>query len=189
MARSGNKSTELVQILILTLFITSGFLAISSLVFYFMIPGKRAMAEEQEKDLADLVKQFNSDEFKNARQNIEQLLREAGEAGEGKFRDLLREQMLDIEDNINSFPALKERTIGKTTQYTQPLKLRGVKTAVSLRLPRPCTSEASRCPCRGDQPQPQTGLVARPIRCRRRMECRPHVLPPPERRGAQEALP
>jgi hypothetical protein len=127
MPRSAKKSAELIQIVILTLFITSGFLAIASFVFYLMVPSQEAKAEEQENDLDTLVKQFRSAEFKSARQNFEHLLRQAGEAGEGKFRELLSDNLLDLEDNIDSFPAMQERRIGKTTAYTQPLKLREVE--------------------------------------------------------------
>lgn len=117
-AKSSKKSGDLLQIVILTLFMVSGMLALSSLVFYMLIPGRREVAEQQIRDIKTLVALFNSSELKNTRDSFEQFRREAGNVD---FRDLLSQNLLDLKPT--QFPKTIEKTVGKTTAKSQTLKI------------------------------------------------------------------
>ena len=119
-----SSSGELIQIVILTLFITSGFLGVASLIFGLMIPSRRSDADAQARDLNNLIKTFRDPQVLNVRDSFEQFRREIGGLG---IRDVIRVSLGGLKNNVEHFPITNIKPIGNTVAYTQKLKIKDAK--------------------------------------------------------------
>lgn len=123
--RGGSSSSgELIQIVILTLFITSGFLGVASLIFGLMIPNRQNGAEAQARDLDNLIKMLKDPQVRKVRDSFEQFRREIG----GKsIRDVIRLSLGGLKNNVEHFPITNIKRTGNTVAYTQKLKIKDAK--------------------------------------------------------------
>lgn len=119
-AKTIDKSGELLQIIILTLFITSGFLAVACLVFLFLIPGQEQKAKSAQEDLKDLVVSLRSKSTETQRDRYLQFKKEAD--SQKSLRDILLTQKAPLD--FNSFSSQTPKREKGTVTYTQPVGIR-----------------------------------------------------------------
>lgn len=122
------RGSEFSQIVILTLFITSGFLAVACLVFSMLIPSRKAAAENQTNDLKKLLGMFRneqSDGLKAKRARLKQFMQQGG----GEFKDLrtvVETNMQDLTLSFSKFPGLQQKPVAKANamEYSQSIKFK-----------------------------------------------------------------
>jgi hypothetical protein len=126
--KSVKRGSELTQVLIMTLFITSGFLALACLVFAMLIPSRRADAKKQEVDLNNLVKMFRDDKPDGLRRKRDRLKAFQGQGDQDKdLRGVVEANRTGLGDlNWSVFKAMesKPEPKAKATKYTQPIEFK-----------------------------------------------------------------
>ncbi len=119
-AKSANGSSELLQILILTLFITGGFLAVACLVFMFLIPGQKQKADAAQNDLKNLIVSLRSKETIEQRKKYLAFKEDAD--SQRSLREILLGQKGPLD--FSTFNSQKPRQEKGTITYTQPVAIR-----------------------------------------------------------------
>ena len=160
--KSVKSGSELSQVVIMTLFITSGFLAVSCLVFSMLIPSRQAAAEDQRTDLMNLVKMFRDDKpdgLKSKRDRLKQFERQGDR--DKNLRQVVEDNSKGLPGLVwSSFPATNSKSIPKaqTTRHQQSIDFKDAGMQDSLYLiarvrktrPGVRASKMSFRPARGD---------------------------------------
>ncbi len=120
-ARGGKKTSEFLQITLLSLFMTGGFFALFSLVLLFIIPGKKDAIRAQANDLTELIKLL--DEKGELRKTRDQA-NEFKKAGtEVNLRNIVDSNLDPL--GWSNFPEMNPRPLkGKTIEFSQNIKLK-----------------------------------------------------------------
>ena len=136
--KSVKSGSELSQVVIMTLFITSGFLAVSCLVFSMVIPSRQAAAEDQRTDLMNLVKMFRDDKpdgLKSTRDRLKQFERQGDR--DKNLRQVVEDKSKGLPGLVwSSFPATNSKSIpkAKTTRHQQSIDFKDAGMQDSLYL-------------------------------------------------------
>ena len=123
MATSAKKSGDTIQIMILTLFMCTGFFLIVTIVLSFMIPGREAEVNAQIDDLESLRTAFNpKGELTRLRAQVNFLKEQAAEEGRRDLRGIVDGVLKSIGLEPKTFPQTDFRPVkggSKTTEHTQ----------------------------------------------------------------------
>ncbi|MBI4586041.1 MAG: hypothetical protein HY717_18690 [Planctomycetes bacterium] len=120
-ARGSKKASEILQIILLSLFMTSGFFALFSLVLLAILPGKKESIRTQANDLTELIKQLDDKgELRKTRDQVNEFKKAGTEVNLRSIVDSNLDPLV-----WTTFPEMQPRPLkGKTIEFSQNIKLK-----------------------------------------------------------------